>query len=62
MEFSELLMNYKPILESTDFNVFYNAPCVVYIAGPKEIRTVSVDCALAASYFMLCAPDRGPGT
>jgi nitroreductase len=56
------LMNYKAILEHPEFNVFYNAPCVVYIAGLKGIRTAAVDCALAASYFMLSAADRGLGT
>lgn len=56
------LMNYKPILESPDFNVFYNAPAVVYIAGLKTVRTAVVDCALAAAYFMLSAADRGLGT
>lgn len=53
---------YKPILENADFNVFYNAPCVVYIAGPRDVRSLAVDCALAASYFMLSAADRGLGT
>lgn len=53
---------YKPILENVDFNVFYHAPCVVYIAGPRDIRSTTVDCALAAAYFMLSAADRGLGT
>jgi len=53
---------YKPALENADFNVFYNAPCVVYITGPKEVRTLPVDCALAAAYFMFSATDRGLGT
>lgn len=53
---------YKPILENSDFNVFYNAPCVVYIAGPRDIRSIQIDCALAAAYFMLSAADRGLGT
>jgi nitroreductase len=53
---------YKPILENVDFNVFYNAPCVVYITGPRDVRSLAVDCALAAAYFMLSAADRGLGT
>lgn len=56
------LAKYKPILELGDFNVFYGAPAVVYIAGPKAVRSIAVDCALAASYFMLSAADRGLGT
>lgn len=53
---------YRPVLEKADFNVFYNAPCLVYIAGPRDIRSIQVDCALAAAYFMLSAADRGLGT
>lgn len=53
---------YKPILENADFNVFYNAPSVVYVAGPRGIRSIQVDCALVASYFMLSAADRGLAT
>jgi nitroreductase len=53
---------YRPVLENADFNVFYNAPCLVYIAGPRDIRSIQVDCALAAAYFMLSAADRGLGT
>ena len=53
---------YKPILEMPEFNVFYNAPCVVYITGHKDVRSLTSDCALAASYLMLSAADRGLGT
>lgn len=53
---------YKPVLAHEDFNVFYDSPCLIYIAGPKDIRSLDVDCALAASYFMLSAADRGLGT
>jgi nitroreductase len=56
------LTNYKPILENPEFNVFYNAPSVIYITGLKDKRTAIVDCTLAASYFMLSAADRGLGT
>jgi len=34
----------------------------VYITGPKSVRSIAVDCAMAASYFMLSAADRGLGT
>lgn len=53
---------YKPVLEMPEFNVFYNAPCVVYITGRKDVRSLTSDCALAASYFMLSAANRGLGT
>lgn len=59
---STSLSGYRAILKDPGFNVFYNSPCLVYITGPKEVRSVAVDCALAASYFMLSAADRGLGT
>ena len=56
------LRRYEERLRDETFNVFYNAPCLVYIAGPRDIRSIQVDCALAAAYFMLSAADRGLGT
>jgi nitroreductase len=49
-------------LRNPEFNVFYNAPCLVYIVGSKQTRNLYVDCALAACYFMFCASARGLGT
>ena len=54
--------NYEAILRDKHFNVFYNAPCLVFIVGPKELLSVQVDCALAASYFMFSACVRGLAT
>jgi nitroreductase len=56
------LSGYKPILQDPSFNVFYNAPCLIYIAGKRDVRSAQVDCTLAASYLMLSAADRGLGT
>lgn len=56
------LKKYEANLRSKDFNVFYNAPCVVYIGGPKDIRSLYLDCSLAACYFMFAATARGLGT
>ncbi len=53
---------YQPMLEKKEVNVFHNAPCVVMIVGNTEQRNLLVDCALAASYFMLSAASRGLGT
>jgi nitroreductase len=53
---------YEAKLRDPNFNVFYNAPCLVYIAGSREVRTLQVDCALAAAYFMFSASARGLGT
>ena len=56
------LKKYEAALRNKDFNVFYNAPCLVYIGGAKEVRSLWVDCALAACYFMFSAAARGLGT
>lgn len=56
------LKKYETILRDPGFNVFYNAPCVVFIVGSKQLRSLNVDCALAASYFMLSATARNLGT
>ncbi len=53
---------YEGALKNPDFNVFYNAPCLVLIFGDAGLRSLRVDCALAAAYFMLAAADRGLGT
>jgi nitroreductase len=56
------LKKYEEYLRNPDFNVFYNAPCLVYFCGQKEIRSLDVDCALAVSYFMFSALEKGIGT
>ena len=56
------LKKYEAALRSPAFNVFYNALCLIYIVGPKQIRSLYVDCALAACYFMFSASNRDLGT
>lgn len=53
---------YESLLSQKDYNVFYNAPSLVLILGPKGLRNLYVDCALAAAYFMMAAAARGLGT
>ena len=53
---------YEDVLRNKHFNVFYNAPCLIYILGLKEIGSAQVDCTLAASYLMFSAAARGLGT
>lgn len=53
---------YENALKNEDFNVFYNAPCLVIITGPQEYGRLDVDCALCACYFMFSAASRGLGT
>jgi len=35
--------NYETILRDKHFNVFYNAPCLVFIVGPKDLLSIQVD-------------------
>jgi nitroreductase len=56
------LKKYESTLRNKHFNVFYNAPCLVYIGGSEKVRSLQVDCALAASYFMFSAAAKGLGT
>ena len=56
------LSGYKTALEDAAFNIFYNAPCLIYIVGPADVGSLDVDCALAASYLMFNATRRGLGT
>jgi len=53
---------YEEILRNEEFNVFYNAPCLVYVIGRRDHRLLDVDCSLFACYFMLAAAVRGLGT
>jgi len=43
-------------------SVFYNAPCLVIIAGKNESEFFQRDCALAAAYFMFAATAKNLGT
>ena len=56
------IKKYENVLRDPKFNIFYNAPCLVFIVCSKKISTRQVDCALAASYFMFSAVERGLGT
>jgi len=53
---------YADQLKIEEFNIFYNAPCLVIIAGKKGPGTLAVDCGLAACYLMFAAVARGLGT
>jgi nitroreductase len=53
---------YEAVLRDERFNVFYNAPCLVYVVGPKDRYSLDVDCALTVAYFMFLATAKGLGT
>ena len=46
---------YEAAMRNPDFNVFYNAPSLIYIVGSKQDRNLYVDCSLAACYFIFCS-------
>ncbi|MHB8770375.1 MAG: nitroreductase family protein [Syntrophales bacterium] len=56
------LKQYEATLGDEKFNVFYNAPCLVYLIGPRDLFSLDVDCALTAAYLMFSAANRGLGT
>jgi nitroreductase len=53
---------YRDILKEETFNVFYNAPTLVLLAGLKGVESLDVDLALTAAYLMFSATERGLGT
>jgi nitroreductase len=53
---------YEAALRDDAFNVFYNALCLIYIIGSREVPSLEVDCALTAAYLMFSAASRGLGT
>ena len=59
---TSLSSEYVDLLKNEKFNVFYNAPCVIYIVGSNAVHSLDIDCALTASYVMLGAAARGLGT
>ena len=56
------LKQYEAALRDGQFNVFYNAPCLVLFVGSKDVHSLDVDCGLTVAYFMCSATSRGLGT
>jgi nitroreductase len=56
------MSRYEAALRDEQFNVFYNAPCLIIILGPKDNHTLQIDCSLIACYVMFSAVQRGLGT
>ena len=53
---------YEKMLSNEAFHIFYHAPAVVFILGNAGLKNLHVECALAASYFMMSATSKGLGT
>lgn len=56
------LKQYETTLRNPQFNVFYNAPCLIYVIGPRNHFSLEVDCGLMVAYLMFSATSRGLGT
>jgi len=57
-----VLAKYKNAFEKPEFNIFYNANCLVIIYAHEVHPGVVVDCSLAAQNLMLTAHSLGLGT
>jgi nitroreductase len=53
---------YRDVLQDEHFNVFYNAPCLIYVIGPADLASLDVDTGLTAAYLMFSAVTKGLGT
>lgn len=53
---------YRKSMENEAYNVFYNAPCLIIILGPKNNHSKKIDCTLLSCYIMFSAVARGMGT
>ncbi len=56
------LKRYEASLRNMDLNIFYNAPCLIYIVAPKSAPLAMFDCSMAACNMMLSARARGLGS
>ncbi|GBF34015.1 nitroreductase [Desulfocucumis palustris] len=53
---------YENMLKDINFNIFYNAPCLLIIYGDTNSHWHVYDCTLAAGNIMLAAVEFGLGT
>lgn len=58
----DYIKRYEAALRNEKYNVFYNAPSLIILAGPRDYRNLHVDCALCAAYIMNAAAARELGT
>ena len=58
----DYIKRYENALRNENYNVYYNAPALIIVAGSRDYRNLMVDCALCAAYIMNAAAVRGLGT
>jgi nitroreductase len=56
------LKRYEASLRNMVLNIFYNAPCLIYIVAPISAPMAIFDCSMAACNIMLSARARGLGS
>ncbi|MHB1000219.1 MAG: nitroreductase family protein [Armatimonadota bacterium] len=56
------LAAYQEIFADPEYNVFYNAPCLIIIYAKSISPIAQIDCTLAAENLMLAACDKGLGS
>jgi len=47
---------------NADYQIFRNAPCIIFILGPKKAAQAKDDCVIAEQYMMLYAQSYGIGS
>lgn len=53
---------FKKMLRSEEFDIFYNAPVLIIVLGNKKAPTADFDCAMCAQNMMLAAHSMGLGS
>ncbi|OPY18697.1 MAG: nitroreductase A [Methanomethylovorans sp. PtaU1.Bin093] len=53
---------FKKMLRSEEFDIFYNAPVLIIVLGNKNAPTADFDCAMCAQNMMLAAHSMGLGS
>lgn len=56
------LEQYRRTLERKQFNIFYNAPCLLLIYGNTDSLSYIYDCSMVAQNIMLAAYEKGLGS
>lgn len=56
------LQQYRSVMENKEFNIFYDAPCLLLVYGDPVSFYYVIDCTLAAQNIMLAAYEKGLGS
>lgn len=59
---NDYAQKYEKMLRKEQYNIFYNAPSVIFIIGQRNLKNMKINCTLAASYLMMSAAAKGLGT